>query len=665
MRFVCDSCRTQYMISDDKVGPKGVKVRCKKCGHAILVRRTDSAEAAPTVESMRFSQNPFAGEAEGTSSMSPFEDEGGVTDGMGMTTPSSPAASRNTGLQMAETSASSEGESVLSGLADDEIGAVFDQALGGAPKAEPQGGDLPGKSEEESSTQVVNMDLLRKLAEESEEMTPEGMGGRAGAVGKDEGKRGKSGVPLTDWFVAVDDQQVGPLMLDKLKDMWDRGEVGAESLCWRAGFSDWTPLSEVRELASVLAPRPAKPVIVAPAPVSPQGMMSAASAPVESAFSAGTGGAMQVPAGSPTESGGWKPSAASALASLAMQEVEALSKPPPKRSSHEEPPAPTKGLLDLPPPPEVVPAPMSIPAPLPPSEPAPMPAYNPYAAPPPPATGVSKKLIIGGIAAAVGLLAVVVVLVIVVLVRPDPQVVVAPSGTQQVPPGAVAVAPTAPAAATQPAAVAQPAAPAAPAAPEAAAPAAAPPPAATEPPPVAVAPPPVAAAPPPVKPALPPPPPVRTASTSRPRPVETEKPPAAPPPVRKPAPAADSDDEFEREFGDSKSSKKPGTGYIPPAPGGANLPERLNQSDIMSVVVANKGAIINCVNEQKKRSPGMSGKLVMRWTIQTSGKTTGISAQSAEFKSTYMATCLSGLIRGWTFPRHRIQGEPINFPFTF
>ncbi|MBL8933563.1 MAG: zinc-ribbon domain-containing protein, partial [Archangium sp.] len=27
MRFVCESCRAQYMINDEKVGPKGVKVR--------------------------------------------------------------------------------------------------------------------------------------------------------------------------------------------------------------------------------------------------------------------------------------------------------------------------------------------------------------------------------------------------------------------------------------------------------------------------------------------------------------------------------------------------------------------------------------------------------------------------------------------------------------
>ncbi len=41
MRFACDGCNAKYMISDDKVGPGGVKVRCKKCGHVILVRRPE------------------------------------------------------------------------------------------------------------------------------------------------------------------------------------------------------------------------------------------------------------------------------------------------------------------------------------------------------------------------------------------------------------------------------------------------------------------------------------------------------------------------------------------------------------------------------------------------------------------------------------------------
>ena len=36
--YTCESCGAQYMISDEKVGPGGVKVRCKKCGDVIRVR---------------------------------------------------------------------------------------------------------------------------------------------------------------------------------------------------------------------------------------------------------------------------------------------------------------------------------------------------------------------------------------------------------------------------------------------------------------------------------------------------------------------------------------------------------------------------------------------------------------------------------------------------
>lgn len=51
MRFVCESCRAQYMINDEKVGPKGVKVRCRKCGYVILVKRGGDAHAKAPVNS--------------------------------------------------------------------------------------------------------------------------------------------------------------------------------------------------------------------------------------------------------------------------------------------------------------------------------------------------------------------------------------------------------------------------------------------------------------------------------------------------------------------------------------------------------------------------------------------------------------------------------------
>jgi predicted Zn finger-like uncharacterized protein len=46
MKFECDSCHAQYMIADEKVGKRGVKVKCKRCGHVIIVRPESSGAGA-------------------------------------------------------------------------------------------------------------------------------------------------------------------------------------------------------------------------------------------------------------------------------------------------------------------------------------------------------------------------------------------------------------------------------------------------------------------------------------------------------------------------------------------------------------------------------------------------------------------------------------------
>lgn len=46
MKFECDSCHAQYMIADEKVGKRGVKVKCKKCQHVIIVRPNKGEKSA-------------------------------------------------------------------------------------------------------------------------------------------------------------------------------------------------------------------------------------------------------------------------------------------------------------------------------------------------------------------------------------------------------------------------------------------------------------------------------------------------------------------------------------------------------------------------------------------------------------------------------------------
>src|SRR5215469_4889567 len=97
MRFVCDSCQAQYMISDEKVGAKGAKVRCKKCGHVILVKRTEVPAREPQ-----------------TREVEPASSAGA---------PGGESADQAAKVKHITAAA------ILEGVEDEEIGAAFDMAL--------------------------------------------------------------------------------------------------------------------------------------------------------------------------------------------------------------------------------------------------------------------------------------------------------------------------------------------------------------------------------------------------------------------------------------------------------------------------------------------------------------------------------------------------------
>ncbi|HUM11209.1 MAG TPA: adventurous gliding motility protein GltJ [Myxococcaceae bacterium] len=591
MRFVCDSCRAQYMISDDKVGANGVKVRCKKCGNVIVVRRAQDAEAEAALRSLEESAPPPPG-------------------------PEAPTGEN----------------SIFSDVDDEEIGAAFESALGERQD------QLPPPQEDQPPVEA-NLPPV------------------------------SDGPPRAhDWYVAIDEKQTGPLTPEAIKDHWDQGEIGPDSLTWRQGFEDWVPLSEVSELAGWLAPRPQRPVF-SPAS-SPSGPMPVVSVPVESAFSAG-GVTRTVRAEVPTpvpDAGGWKPSASAALASLVKDEIDALNKPDAPPPAPEPSPAP-RGLLEVPPPTGEVPAASINGRPSRTGSPTPVthverpptftPAY-PYATRPVKPQGNTGVLI--GIVVAVA-----VVLAAVggggwyLLQRQKASELAArqtppptePPRTATAPPEPAKAAPAQPPATTQPV-IATP----------------------SVTPPVA---PPVAK----VTPAVPP---GETGGTRRGTRGSRshgggkasgggeDAVASAEPAKSSGGGKSKADDLFDEVFGTgggsvkSDESRGKKNAYIPPAPGASSteVPERLPKGDIMSVVLANKPSIVRCVNEQKARDANLHGTLVMHWVIQTSGKTASVNAVTDQFKSSYMATCLSGLVKSWNFPKHKYQpGEPVDFPFTF
>ncbi|MFL5318878.1 MAG: adventurous gliding motility protein GltJ [Myxococcaceae bacterium] len=707
MRFVCDSCRAQYMISDDKVGPKGVKVRCKKCSYVILVRKTqDSAAAAPGPaideerDETQVMQNPLANL--GSQINEELTNPGGSTQ-------------------------EQKNKDNLLGASDDEIGAVFDSVLNSGAHKVPGAGDNDGTpaqggaalgddGDDRMSTRVLDAEVMKKLAAEAE-------GGASSDKPAEKNGKHAEAKPAAassdfDWYVAIDEKQVGPLKKEAMKEKWDSGEISADSLCWRAGFSDWIPVSEAQELASVLAPRPAKPIIVSsgPAPASP----SVVTVPVESAFSSGgvtrtVRSEMSVPmaaSGSTSEEPtGWKPSAASALASLVKEEIDALTKPAPVEAKSpvngEGASVLPGGLLDLPP--EEAPrsngkpqsslmdSQMDSPAPQPASRPSngnggygqqqqmvnpmanpyPPQPYGQYAAPPQPSG--NRTLLIAGGAVVLLLLFVVVGVVVwavsrtpaqpayVAQVQPQveqkqPEVVKPPVQEQKQP---VQVAQNTQTETNKN--VQQPVA-------ENKAEAK------NENPPVAKNEAREEAKEEKVKVA-------KAEGTSHKSRKEREEsndnvvvPAKATQKEEKPAKEEPSGDDFDSVFGgggskkkvaapppDEETPRKKNSVYIPPAPGsGENVPDTISQSQVVEVVVGSKDSIKKCVLDQKAKNPAVSsGTIVMKWTVTQSGKASQVSCQSDQFKSEPIAGCLGGVIKGMSFPKHKSAQDPIVFPFKF
>jgi predicted Zn finger-like uncharacterized protein len=694
MRFVCESCRAQYMINDEKVGPKGVKVRCRKCGYVILVKRSDASATASSPSSVAKlgpAQVASSGDVEDATATQVMQ-----TPGTSFDVEPKTELMNNVMINGLNDSLSLDDEALRAtkkalspdnflGADDDEIGAVFDQVLRGGPSSETHN-DHPshvGIEEDRENTRVIDAQTAKKLAEASYGVTAQ-----AAPVAE----TGAEEVPTTDWYVAVNDKQTGPLTLEAIKGHWDKGEIGPDSLCWRAGYSDWLPLSEVRPLASVLAPKPPKPIVVAAAATitsSLPGSQSVMSVPVQSAFSSGgmmqsVQSEMQVPisAHAPEETGTWRPSAASALASLVKDEMDAMAKPavPVREKVQEEAPARSAGgLLDLPEASGVNSNPRGhgVPA-AERAERAAQPPVNPYLANPaatysapaltqyrPP---TSRGMLVGFIGG--GVVVVALFGLVVWLLLREPKVIPVPTQV----PAAVAQGVVPPVAAAQAAgtvpAVAD-------VAPTAVAPTAVAPTAVA---PTGVAPPtPIAAAPT----AAPTAPPThfgggrqgggstKVASREKVDKAETE-----PAPEAKKTGGKGDEDGFNEAFGggsdrkgdkSAESPKKPREVYIPPAPGsGGDIKEELGQSDIFEVVVASKPALAKCVEEQHKKDPGLSGKLVMKWTVLTSGRTSNISVASDEFKGSSIASCIQGLVKGWVFPKSKKQmAEPVQFPFKF
>lgn len=277
MKFVCDNCGTQYLISDEKVGPKGVKIRCKRCGNVITLRPGGTQ---------------------------PGEDEQVVSREQDR--------SGDTGREVPDFTPA-EGE-------QDELGQAFDQLLKGGIEGTPSPEEDEDDEEERRATEIFSMEELQRLRDEQDSSDEDDRKIDqvfSQAESTDITSRKKTeGEEHEEWYVAVHDEQVGPLDLPEIEGRWEAGEIGPNTLAWHPGMDDWAPVKDVPKLRYLL------------------------------------GGAEQRDLPAAVEQGGraaggedeeWAPASGSSLSSLVEEEMEAVQSVPPAAES--EPPG-EDGLLD-------------------------------------------------------------------------------------------------------------------------------------------------------------------------------------------------------------------------------------------------------------------------------------------------------------------------------
>ncbi|MCH7809524.1 MAG: AIM24 family protein, partial [Chloroflexi bacterium] len=94
-------------------------------------------------------------------------------------------------------------------------------------------------------------DLAKQL--DLDEKTVAGLHDRCGAppLTPAEGESTGAEGAAADWYFCVGDQRAGPMPADFAARY---ARATPDALCWREGFEDWRPASEVTELAEILAP---------------------------------------------------------------------------------------------------------------------------------------------------------------------------------------------------------------------------------------------------------------------------------------------------------------------------------------------------------------------------------------------------------------------------
>jgi predicted Zn finger-like uncharacterized protein len=72
-----------------------------------------------------------------------------------------------------------------------------------------------------------------------------------GSGGGYDGQKPPEATDSAVWHLVIDQEQVGPMTVEEVRERFQRGEVDSEGYVWREGFGDWERLADVEQFASL------------------------------------------------------------------------------------------------------------------------------------------------------------------------------------------------------------------------------------------------------------------------------------------------------------------------------------------------------------------------------------------------------------------------------
>lgn len=93
-----------------------------------------------------------------------------------------------------------------------------------------------------------------------------------------------------------------------------------------------------------------------------------------------------------------------------------------------------------------------------------------------------------------------------------------------------------------------------------------------------------------------------------------------------------------------------------------DLPDQLDDSDVLKVLRSHRGDVRRCLDKQASKDPSLGGTMTVELLIRRSGRPKGVRVQEDKFKRSAAGTCMVAAVKRWRFPKFSGAPMPLDFP---